>query len=97
MEGEFLLNPLFERSAFLESERVGLCDDRDNVDNVGELLQDDNVNRFEGMARGLDEEQAAMDAGILNVAFSLSGEFFSEVGRMLVFDVFDNGIPAERS
>ena len=46
------------------------------------------------MTGRLDEEKTAMDAGVLNVAFSLSSELFSEVGRVLVFDVLDNGIPA---
>ena len=46
------------------------------------------------MAAGLDEEETAMNAGIGNVALSLGSEFLAEVGRVLIFDVFDNGIPA---
>lgn len=46
------------------------------------------------MARGLNEEKAAVDSGILDVSFSLGCEFFSKVRRMLVFDVLDNGVPA---
>lgn len=46
------------------------------------------------MARRLDEEQAAVDTGILDVSFSLSSEFLSEVCRVLVLDVLDNWIPA---
>ena len=35
-----------------------------------------------------------MDAGILDVSFSLRSEFLSEVCRVLVLDVLDNWIPA---
>jgi hypothetical protein len=38
-----------------------------------------------------------MDTGILNVAFSLRGEFFSKVGRVLIFDVFHDRVPASAS
>jgi hypothetical protein len=34
-----------------------------------------------------------VDAGILDVALSLGGEFLPKIGRVLVFDVFHNGIP----
>ena len=34
-----------------------------------------------------------MDTGVLDVAFSLGGKLFTEVGRMLVLDVFDNRVP----
>lgn len=46
------------------------------------------------MARGLNEEQAAVDTGILDVALTLSSEFLAEVGRVLILDIFDNGVPA---
>lgn len=46
------------------------------------------------MSRGLDKEQAAMNAGILNVAFSLSGQLLAKVGRMLILDVFNDWVPA---
>lgn len=35
-----------------------------------------------------------MDAGILNVSFSLRSEFLAEVGRVLVLNVFDDWVPA---
>jgi hypothetical protein len=94
VECEFLLNSLLERSALFECEGIGLRDDWNNIDHIGELLQDHNVNGFEGVAGGLDEEEAAVDAGIGNVAFSLRREFFSQVRRVLVFDVLDDWIPA---
>ena len=46
------------------------------------------------MARGLDEEEAAVDPGILDVSLSLSGELLAQICRMLVLDVLDNWIPA---
>ena len=46
------------------------------------------------MARRLDEEQAAMDAGILNITVTLSGKLLPEVCRVLVLDVLDDGVPA---
>ena len=46
------------------------------------------------MARGLNEEEAAVDSGILDITLSLSCEFLSEVCRVLVLNVLDNWIPA---
>ena len=46
------------------------------------------------MARGLDEEQAAVDSGILDITFTLGCEFLSEVCRVLILNVLDNWVPA---
>lgn len=46
------------------------------------------------MARRLDEEQAAVNTGILNIPFTLSSEFLSEVCRMLILNVLDDWVPA---
>lgn len=46
------------------------------------------------MARGLNKKQTAVDAGVLDVAFTLGSELLTEICRVLVFDVLDNGIPA---
>lgn len=46
------------------------------------------------MAGGLDEEQAAVDTGILDVALTLSSEFLAQVGGVLILDILDNGVPA---
>jgi hypothetical protein len=43
---------------------------------------------------GLDEEQAAVNAGVLDVALTLSSELLTEVGGVLVLDVLHNGVPA---
>lgn len=94
VKSELLLDAFFECSALLQRKGVGLCDDRHDIDNIGELLQNHNVNRFEGVARRLDEEQAAVNSCVLDVSLSLRSELLSEVSTMLVFDVFHNGIPA---
>lgn len=46
------------------------------------------------MAGGLDEEQAAVDTGVLDVALTLRSELLAEVCGVLIFDVLDNGVPA---
>lgn len=94
MESELLLDPSLELLSLLEGERVGLGDDRDDVDDVGELLQHHNIDGLERVSRRLDEEQAAVDAGVLDIALALSGELLSEVGRVLILDVLHDGVPA---
>jgi hypothetical protein len=94
VEGKLLLYPLLERSALLQRQAVTLCNDWYYIDKLAKLLQHDNINRLEGMARWLDEEKAAVDAGVLQVSLTLSGEFLAQVSRVLVLDVLDNGVPA---
>jgi hypothetical protein len=45
------------------------------------------------VTRRLNEKQATVDTRILNIAFSLGGKFLSEVGRVLILDIFHNGVP----
>lgn len=47
MEGELLLDAVLELLALLKRERVGLCDDWNNVDSLAQLLEDDNVDWLE--------------------------------------------------
>jgi hypothetical protein len=44
--------------------------------------------------RRLDEEQAAVDTSVLNITFSLGGEFFAEIRRVLILDVLHDRVPA---
>ena len=44
---------------------------------------------------GLDEEQAAVNTGILDVTLTLSSEFLAEVCRVLILDVLNNRVPAD--
>lgn len=46
------------------------------------------------MARGLNEEKAAVDACVLEIALALGGQLLAQVGAVLVLDVLDNGVPA---
>jgi hypothetical protein len=102
VEGELLLDALLERLTLLEGERVGLGNNGNNVDDIGQLLQNNDIDGLETMrgqwvspqelegsqgmggansrmAGGLDEEQAAVNASILDVTLALSGEFLAEV------------------
>lgn len=45
------------------------------------------------MARGLDEKQAAVDTGILNITVTLGSKFLAKVCRVLILDVLHNRIP----
>lgn len=46
------------------------------------------------MAGRLDEEQTAVNTGILDVPVTLSGKLLAEVCGVLILDVFHDGIPA---
>lgn len=96
VESEFLLDALFERTSFLEGQGVSFRNHRDNVDDVREFLENDNIDRLESVTGWLDEEETAVNTCVLNVAFALGGELFTEVGRVLIFDVFDDRVPAGR-
>jgi len=45
------------------------------------------------MARRLDEEEAAVDTGILDISLTLSCELLSEICGVLILNVLDNRIP----
>jgi hypothetical protein len=94
VERKLLLYALLEGTSLLERQRIRLGNDWDDVDHIRELLQDNNVDWLQCVTWRLDEEKAAVDAGILDVSFSLSSEFLSEVCRVLVLDVLDNWVPA---
>jgi hypothetical protein len=94
VKSKLLLYPFFERTALLEGKGVGFGNDGHNIDDVGKLLEYDNIDGLESVAGRLDEEEAAVDASVLDVSLSLGGEFFAEVGRVLVLDVLDNRVPA---
>lgn len=49
------------------------------------------------MTGRLDEEKTTMHASILNVSLSLSCQFLAQIRGMLIFDIFDDGIPARRN
>ena len=89
-----ITHPLFESITLLKRQRICLGNDRNDVDNLAELFHDDDVNRAKRVAGGVDEEQATVDTGVLNVAVTHSGEFFAEIRAVLVLDIFDDRVPA---
>ena len=47
------------------------------------------------MASGVDEVQAAVDARVLDVSVTHGGQLLAQVRAVLVFDVFNDWVPAE--
>ena len=87
---------MLEGIPLLERQGIRLGDDRDNVDNLAKLLHHDDINRAQGVARRVDEEQGDVNTRVLDVTVALCGELLAEVRAVLVLDVLDNGIPAEQ-
>lgn len=48
------------------------------------------------MSRRLNEKQTTVNTGILDVSLALSRELLSQIRRVLIFDIFDNRVPASR-
>lgn len=46
------------------------------------------------MASGIDEENATVNTGILNVTVTDSSQLLTQISAVLVLDVFHNWIPA---
>lgn len=94
MESKLLLDSLLECLTLLEGQRIRLGNDWNNVDDIGKLLEHNNIDWLQGVARWLDEEQATVNAGVLDIALSLSSELLAEICGVLVLDVLDNWVPA---
>jgi hypothetical protein len=91
---EFLPYSLLENGTFLQCQAVALRNDRHHIDELAQLLEHDNVDGLERVARRRDEEQAAVDARVLEISVTLGGELLAEVGAVLVLDVLDDRVPA---
>jgi len=94
VESELLLDAVLEELSLLQGETIGLGDDRNDIDSLAQFLQDNNVDGLEGVAGGGNEIQAAVDASVLDVPLTLSGELLAQVCAVLVLDVLHNGVPA---
>lgn len=94
MELELLPNPLLKRRPLLHGQRVALRNHRHHVHKLAQLLQHDDVDRLERVSARLDEEQAAVDARVLQVALPLRRQLLAQVRAVLVLDVLDDRIPA---
>lgn len=91
-DGKFHL--LLECEPLLHRQAVRLGNDRHYVHNLAQFLQHDNVNRTQGMPGWINEEQRAVNPGVMNVTISHCRQFFSKIRAMLVLDVFDDRVPA---
>lgn len=94
VERELLLDTLLERLALLDGQSIGLGNYRHNIDHVGQLLQNNDINGLQRVAGRLDEKKAAVNASVRNITLSLGCEFLSQVCGMLILDILDDGIPA---
>ena len=86
---------MLEHLPLLKRQAVRLGDNGDNVHNLAELLHHNDIDRPEGVAGRVDEEQAAVDTRVLDMAVTLRGELLAEVRAVLVLDVLDDRIPAK--
>lgn len=59
MEGEFLLDALLERLTLFEGERVGLGNNGNNIDDIGQLLQNNDIDRLEAMRGQMGQSKGA--------------------------------------
>jgi len=94
VESKLFSYPLLESSALLESQTITLGNNGNDVDEFRELLENDNVDWLQAMARRLNEEQAAMNTSVLEVALTLSAQLLAQICAMLVLDILDNWVPA---
>jgi hypothetical protein len=62
VEGKLLFNSLLERLALFQGKRVSLGDDRYDIDDVGQLLQDNDIDGFEAVK---DEQSALASNGFM--------------------------------
>jgi hypothetical protein len=94
VELELLLYSLFESSPLFQCQAVTLGNDWHDVDELAQFLENDNIDWLQCVSRWLNEEQAAVNSGVLEITFTLGSEFLAQICRVLVFDVLDNWVPA---
>lgn len=94
VERKLLLYALLERLSLLQRKRVALRNDWHDINELTQLLEHHNIDRLERMAARLDEEQTAVDSGVLEISLTLGSELLAQVSRVLVLDVLDDGVPA---
>lgn len=94
VESELLLDALLESGPLLEGQAVALGNDWHHVDELAQLLQHDDVDWLQGVPGRLNEEQTAMDPGVLQIFLTLCCELLPEICAMLILDVLDNWVPA---
>lgn len=82
-----------ELLSLVQCQAVALRNNRNNVDNLTQLLHDDDINWAKRMASGADKVKATMYTRVLNVAVTHRSQLLAKIRGVLVFDVFNNGIP----
>ena len=87
---------VLEHFPLLERQAVRLGNDGDDVDDLAELLHHNHVDGAEGVPSRVDEVEAAVNAGVLDVAVALGRKLLAQVRAVLVLDVLDNRVPAEK-
>ena len=92
--GHLVPDRLLEAVSLVEGQAVRFGNDGYDIDDVCELLHDDNVDGFQAVPAGPDKVQAAVNARVDNVPVAHRSELLAEVGRVLVLDVLDDGVPA---
>ena len=85
---------MLERIPLLKRQAVRLGNDRDDVDDLTQLLHDNDIDGPEGVARRVDEEECAVDTRVLDMAVALRSELLAQVRAVLVLNVLDNRVPA---
>ena len=87
-------HPLLERIPLLQRETVCLGDNRNDIHNFAQLFHDDDIDWSKGVSSRVDEKEAAVNAGVLDVAITNGGEFLAKVGAVLILNIFHNRVPA---
>lgn len=85
---------LLEPLPLLHRQAIALRNDRHDIHHLAQFLHHYHVDGAEGVTGGRDEVEAAVDARVDDVAVAHGGKLLAEVGGVLVFDVFDYGVPA---
>jgi len=89
----FKLEPL----PLLQGQAIALCNNRYNVNNFAQFFHHNHVNWPQSVTSRVDKIQAAMDTRILDVSVTHGRKFFAQICAVLVFNIFNNGIPAINS
>lgn len=69
-------NPLLEDFSLLQRKSICLGDNRNNVDDLAQLLHDSNIDRLEGVTGRGDKVETAVNSCVDDVLVSHRGELF---------------------